>query len=93
MAKRNRRAHGPALKATAALAALRGDKTLAELAQQFGVHPNQVTDWKKQLQERVIEVLETGKAAANEPPVDTSLFAEHLCPAPCQIESRLIQEP
>ncbi|RKE39411.1 transposase [Paraburkholderia sp. BL23I1N1] len=53
MTKRNRRTHSPAFKAKVALAALKGDKTLAELAQQFDVHPNQITDWKKQLQERV----------------------------------------
>ncbi|MEX3683328.1 transposase, partial [Paraburkholderia sp. BR14320] len=41
---------------------LKGDKTLAELAQQYDVHPNQITDWKKQLQERVSEVFETGKS-------------------------------
>ena len=35
-----------------ALAALKGDRTLAELAQQFDVHPNQVTQWKTQLLER-----------------------------------------
>jgi|SRR6201998_4477667 transposase len=74
MAKRNRRAHSPAFKAKVALAALRGDKTLAELAQQFDVHPNQITDWKKQLQERVAEVFETGKAAASEPPVDVKVL-------------------
>lgn len=54
MTKRNRRAHSPAFKAKVALAALKGDKTLTELAQQFDVHPNQITDWKKQLQERCV---------------------------------------
>nr|WP_097189616.1 IS3 family transposase [Caballeronia arationis] len=73
MTKRNRRAHSPAFKAKVALAALKGDKTLAELAQQFEVHPNQITDWKKQLQERVAEVFETGKTSA-EPPVDVKVL-------------------
>ena len=66
MAKRSRRAHSPAFKAKVALAALKGDKTLAELAQQYDVHPNQITDWKKQLHERVVEVFETGKTATSE---------------------------
>ena len=56
-----------------ALAALKGDKTLAELAQQFDVHPNQITDWKKQLQERVAEVFETGQTSAG-PPVDVKVL-------------------
>ncbi|MEX3639715.1 transposase, partial [Paraburkholderia sp. BR14320] len=47
MAKRSGRSHSPAFKAKIALAALKGDKTLAELAQQYDVHPNQITDWKK----------------------------------------------
>ncbi len=44
--KRPRRNHAPAFKAKVALAALKGDRTLAELAQQFDVHPNQITQWK-----------------------------------------------
>ena len=57
-----------------ALAALKGDKTLAELAQQFDVHPNQITDWKKQLQERVADVFEVGSAAPAAPPIDVKVL-------------------
>jgi transposase len=74
MTKRSRRSHSPAFKAKVALAALKGDKTLAELAQQYDVHPNQITDWKKQLQERVSEVFETGKSTTGEPPVDVTVL-------------------
>lgn len=49
MTRRKRRNHSPAFKAQVAIAALKGDKTLAELAQQHDVHPNQITDWKTQL--------------------------------------------
>ena len=49
MSRRPRRNHTPAFKAKVALAAVRGEKTLAELAQQFDVHPNQITTWKAQL--------------------------------------------
>ena len=49
MTKRPRRNHTPAFKAKVALAAIRGDKTLAELAQHFDIHPNQITQWKAQL--------------------------------------------
>ncbi len=51
MTKRPRRNHTPAFKARVALAAVKGEKTLAELAQQFDVHPNQITTWKSQLME------------------------------------------
>ena len=50
MSRRPRRNHTPAFKARVALAAIRGEKTLADLAQQFDVHPNQITQWKSQLQ-------------------------------------------
>ena len=49
MTRRPRRNHSPAFKAKVALAAVRGEKTLAELAQQFDVRPNQITAWKGQL--------------------------------------------
>ena len=51
MTKRTRRNHSPAFKAKVALAAVKGEKTLAELAQQFDVHPNQITTWRGQLLE------------------------------------------
>ena len=57
--KRCRRNHAPAFKAKVALAALKGDRTVAELAQQFDVHPSQITQWKSQLLERATELFTT----------------------------------
>ncbi|MGH8441087.1 MAG: IS3 family transposase [Pseudomonas sp.] len=54
--KRTRRNHGAAFKAQVALAACKGDKTLAELAEQFSVHPTQITEWKRHLLERAADV-------------------------------------
>ena len=50
MSRRPRRNHTPAFKAKVALAAIKGDRTLAQLAEQFDVHPNQITSWKAQLE-------------------------------------------
>jgi transposase len=65
--KRPRRNHAAPFKAKVALAALRGDRTLAELAQQYDVHPNQIVQWKTQLQDGAMDLFVTAaerKAAA-----------------------------
>lgn len=46
MSRRARRNHTPAFKAKVALAAIKGDRTVAQLAEHFDVHPNRVTAWK-----------------------------------------------
>jgi len=70
MTKRSRRAHSPAFKAKVALAAVKGEKTLAELAQQFDVHPNQITNWKSQLLEGAAGVFGQEKSEPKEADVD-----------------------
>ena len=59
----------PAFKSKVALAAVKGDKTISELSQQFDVHPNQITQWKVQLLERMSMVFE-GSAQPDSPPID-----------------------
>ena len=69
MARRKRRNHSPLFKSKVALAALKGDKTIAELASQFEVHPNQITDWKRQLQENAASVFGEKQEKEKEPDV------------------------
>ena len=69
MSKRSRRNHSAAFKAKVALAAIKGEETLAQLATRFDVHPNQITQWKSQLLERASAVFE-GAGAATEPGPD-----------------------
>jgi transposase len=69
--KRTRRNHGATFKAQVALAGVKGDKTLAELAEQFSVHPTQVTEWKQQLLARAADVFGGIKPTADTPDLKT----------------------
>ena len=73
MSRRPRRTHSAAFKAKVALAAVRGDKTLAELAQQHDVHPNQITDWKNQLLAKAADVF-GGEPRPDAPTVDLKVL-------------------
>jgi transposase len=73
MARRARRMHNPAFKAKVALAAIKGEKTLAELAQQYDVHPNQITAWKARLLDGAAELFGGGAAEAG-PMVDLKVL-------------------
>ena len=56
MAKRPRRNHGAAFKAKVALEAVKGEKTIAQISSEYGVHPNQISQWKKKLLEELPEL-------------------------------------
>ena len=64
LANKTRRKFAASFKANVALAALREDKTLAQLAIQFELHPTQVTKWRKLLVERLKEVVDGSYRAA-----------------------------
>ena len=70
MTRRPRRNHSAAFKAKVAIAAIKGDRTIAQLAEQFDVHPNQITTWKAQLEGGAADVFGTGGGAQSTPPVD-----------------------
>ncbi len=69
MSRRPRRNHTPAFKAKVALAAVKGDRTIAQLAEQFDVHPNQVTSWKAQLEGSAAHVFGPGSGSGSAEPV------------------------
>jgi transposase-like protein len=60
--KLSRRKHSPAFKAKVAIEALRGEKTIAEIASQYEIHPNQIMQWKKILAEDAAGLFEKGKS-------------------------------
>jgi transposase len=64
--KRKRRNHSAGFKAKVALAAIRGDKTLGELSEQFDVHQNQIQDWRRKLLDQADQVFERGGASPSE---------------------------
>jgi transposase-like protein len=72
-----RRNHTSAFKAKVALAAIKGDRTLAQLAELFDVHPNQITSWKAQLESGAADVFGPGSGSAAQPTIDVkSLHAK-----------------
>jgi transposase-like protein len=83
--KRTRRHHGATFKAQVALAAVKGDKTLAELAEQFRVHPTQITEWNQQRLARAADVFGGANPRADTPDLKTlhakigQLTLEHDC--------------
>ena len=77
MQRRPRRNHTPTFKAKVALAAIKGDRTLAQLAEQFDVHANQITAWKAQLESGAADVFGPGGGQAVVPAIDVkSLHAK-----------------
>lgn len=73
MTRRPRRNHSPAFKAKVAMEAVKGEVTLAELAQRYDVHPNQINQWRSQLVERAAEIF--GRPVQPEsPPVDLKVL-------------------
>ena len=75
---RKRRAFGTAFKAKVALAAVRGDKTTAQLASQFEVHTSQVTAWKKHLLEEAAGLFEDGRQRRDETAADEQELYEQI---------------
>ena len=69
MSRRPRRNHTAEFKSKVALAAIRGEKTLSELAEQFDIHPNQITQWKSQLLEGAASVFGEARALPAAEPV------------------------
>ena len=74
--KRARRNHSAAFKAKVALAAIKGDQTLIELAQRFDVHANQIGQWKVELLQRAAEVFATAAERREQGPDVKTLHAK-----------------
>ena len=70
MGRRPRRNHSPAFKAKVAVAAIKGEKTMIDLAQEFDVHPNQIKQWRDQLHAGATGVFGEAPQAEPEPTAD-----------------------
>jgi transposase-like protein len=85
MKRRPRRNHSAAFKAKVAIAAIKGERTIAEIAEQFDVHPNQVTTWKAQLEGGAADVFDNGGGSARaEPAVDVKALRLPAVAGPCR---------
>ena len=83
MTRRKRRNHSSAFKAKVALAAVKGERTLAELTEQFDIHPNQIQDWKKRLTEGAEDVFGGNAVEAQHNRPWTALEWRAVCAERC----------
>jgi transposase-like protein len=67
MTRRKRRNHKPEFKAKVALEALKGNRTVTQIADEFEVHSNQVTTWKTQLRKEIASIFETASGKETKP--------------------------
>lgn len=68
--KRKRRQFSPSFKSKVAIAALKGEHTLAELSEQYEVHPNMIQKWKRELIDSAESVFGSGKVTAKDSEVE-----------------------